>query len=361
MLNLIYSIHGANRLNTNTLTRARENSLPRVRETPPPQELPERVALSHSIIAIEHAALQFQDEVGVQDLNLNIAPGTIFGLIGPSGCGKTTTVRLLTGIYKPQQGKIRVMDSAPSEFPPHIRERIGYMPQQFVLYPQLSVWENMNFVASMYGASFLHRGKLLNPLLEFVELNDVRGRLASELSGGMRQRLALAASLVNQPDILFADEPTSGIDPILRSKFWEFFRAWRDRGHTVFVTTQYVGEAAYCDVIGVMREGRLIHVDTPENLRRQAMGGQVIRVHVDPARRLEVLRMIDRMEAVNRVLQSLHDAGEVFVYTDDAATTIPALIKTLNGDSGIEVHAIEKYEPPFDDIFVQLLQEESHG
>ena len=132
------------------------------------------------------------------------------------------------------------------------------MPQQSALYPQLTTIENLNFVASLYGIFPLGRGKRLHALLEFVELYDARNRLVSQLSTGMQRRLAIAAALVNEPQLIFADEPTAGIDPILRAKFWNNFRQLRDEGRTLFITTQYVGEAAYCDYVGVMRAGRLI-------------------------------------------------------------------------------------------------------
>src|SRR4029079_11244091 len=144
--------------------------------------------------------------------------------------------------------------------------------------PQLSVWENLNFVASLYGMPLLGRGKRLNSLLDFVELSEHKRKLGTQLSGGMQRRLAVAAALVNDPILIFADEPTAGIDPVLRAKFWENFRALREQGRTLFVTTQYVGEAAYCDFVGVMRDGRLIEMDTPQNLRRKAQGGEVIRL-----------------------------------------------------------------------------------
>lgn len=326
-----------------------------------PRKLPEMAPSPHAAITMDAVSLQFAEGVGVQDLNLQVSPGTIFGLIGPSGSGKTTTIRLLTGIYKPQRGKIQVMSQDPFKFSAKTRERLGYMPQLFTLYPQLTVWENLNFVASLYGVPILRRGKRLNPLLDFVELSEARHRLGSRLSGGMQRRLALAAALVNTPDILFADEPTAGIDPVLRAKFWEYFRSLREQGRTIVVTTQYVGEAAYCDVVGVMRAGRLIHVDTPDNLRRQALGGQVIRLSVDAARRREALRLVDVLAEVKRAEYSKRDPGEMFIYTDDAATTIPLLLNSLNANSDLTVHAIEKYELPFDDIFVQLMEQDTNA
>lgn len=325
-------------------------------QPPPPPTIPE----AHPIIETRNASVHFGQTVALHDLTFSIPPGIIFGLIGPSGCGKTTSVRLLTGLYKPTQGQVRVLDENPAKFRTRTRERIGYMPQQFVLYPQLSVWENLNFVASLYGMPLFGRRKRLNELLELIELSGDRNKLGTQLSGGMQRRLALAAALVNDPHLIFADEPTAGIDPVLRAKFWDNFRALRARGRTFFVTTQYVGEAAYCDYVGVMREGRLIELDTPDNLRRKALGGEVIRLVVDTEHERDAVRRLDALPDVNQVQRSYGAPGHLFVYTNDAATTLPTLVTHLDEGSGIQVQMIEKYEPPFDDVFVRLMKQDEY-
>jgi len=240
-----------------------------------------QASVPHMIVRAEHVERVFGQGEGVFDLNFEVPSGTIFGMIGPSGCGKTTTVRLMTGLYKPDRGRLAVMNSEPSKFSPRAREKLGYMPQHFVLYPNLTVWENLNFVASLYGMGYFKRRKPLEQALEFVELSDVRHRLGSQLSGGMQRRLELACTLVHSPLLIFADEPTAGIDPVLRGKFWDHFHQLRNAGRTLFITTQYVSEAAYCDMVAVMRAGRIIQLDTPENLRRKALGGEVIKLIVD--------------------------------------------------------------------------------
>lgn len=310
------------------------------------------------IIETRNAAMHFGKQIALHDLSFFVLPGTIFGLIGPSGSGKTTTVRLLAGLYKPTQGEVRVLGEDPTKFRTRTREKIGYMPQLFVLYPQLSVWENMNFVASLYGMSLFRRGKRLNELLDFVELREHKRKLGSQLSGGMQRRLAVAAALVNDPTLVFADEPTAGIDPVLRAKFWENFRALREQGRTLVITTQYVGEAAYCDYVGVMRDGRLMALDTPQNLRRKALGGEVIRLVVDMPHEREALRRLDAHNAVKHVQRSPREPGQLLVYTDDAATTLPTLVTHLDGGSGIKVQSIDRYEPPFDDVFVELMKQD---
>lgn len=325
---------------------------PTAQPVAPPSPPP--AASSPYIIQVENVSLNFGSQVGLEALTFSLPPGIIFGLIGPSGCGKTTTVRTLSGLYKPTSGEVRVLGEDPTKFRTRTREKIGYMPQQFVLYPQLSVRENINFVASLYGMPLFKRRERIQSLMDFVELTDSDRKLGSQLSGGMQRRLAVAAALVNDPQLIFADEPTAGIDPVLRAKFWDNFRSLRDQGRTLFVTTQYVGEAVYCDYVGVMRAGRLIDLDTPQNLRRKALGGEVLSLVVDPARARDAMRALDAHEAVNEVRRA-GEPGHLLVYTDDAATTMPLLLNLLNTDTGITVQMMDKYDPPFDDVFVNLM------
>ena len=239
-----------------------------------------------------------------------------------------------------------------------LRKQIGYMPQHFVLYPNLTVWENLNFVASLYGMGYFSRRKRLQYALDFVELSDVRKRLSSQLSGGMQRRLELACALVHDPLLLFADEPTAGIDPLLRGKFWEHFRELRNQGRTLFVTTQYVGEAAYCDLVGVMRKGRLLYVDTPEGLRRKALGGEVISLLVTAARSLDALQLLQRHPAITDVRRSHTQPGLLYIYTEDAGATLPQIFELFKDHPEITIEQAQEYQPPFDDIFIRLMEQE---
>lgn len=316
-----------------------------------------RDVLPQTMIELKGVQRAFSADTGVFDLSFKVPTGTIFGMIGPSGCGKTTTVRLLTGLYKPERGDISVLGRVPSNFSQRTRERIGYMPQQFVLYPNLTVWENLNFVASLYGMGYFSRRKNLEYVLDFVELNDARSRLGGQLSGGMQRRLELACSLVHNPLLLFADEPTAGIDPVLRGKFWEHFRQLRDQGRTLFITTQYVGEAAYCDLVGVMRQGRLIHFDTPEGLRRTALGGEVIQLVVDAPHALDAAQILQRQQAIRDVRRSRSQPGLLYVYAENAAATLPLIFEILGQQPDITIQQAQEYQPPYDDIFIQLMEQ----
>ncbi len=298
----------------------------------------------------------FNEEAAVQDLSFNILGGGIFGFIGPSGCGKTTTIRLLTGIYKPTSGEAMVLGDNPRKFSRRTRTRIGYMPQLFVHYPDLSIWENLNFSASIYGMPFRGRKKILSNLLDFVELTEHRNKLARNISGGMQRRLALASALVHDPDLIFMDEPTAGIDPVLRTKFWEKFREMRSNGDTLFVTTQYVGEAAYCDYVGVMAKGRLLMVDTPLALRKKALGGDAIDLQASGSINYSILKAIAGLPYV--ITDPVYTgANSIRIIVDDASTALPQLLEWCITNN-LDVESAREYIPPFDDVFVILLQKE---
>lgn len=315
---------------------------------------------THNAVEMHKLYRAFNEHTGVFDLHMELPEGAIFGLIGPSGCGKTTTVRLVAGLYKPDSGTLRVLGQEPQRFTMRTRERIGYMPQQFVLYPNLNVRENIEFVASLYGLSKSERNRRISTLLELVELEDATKRLGSQLSGGMKRRLELACALVHNPMLLLADEPTAGIDPLLRNKFWEHFRHLRDESRTLLVTTQYVGEAAYCDMVGVMRQGRLLYIDTPDGLRKRALGGEVIRLTVPPQQIHTAMHIIWQHPLVTDVRRS-RTPGKIDILVPHAAETLPDMVRHFDDHSAIAVEQIEEYLPPFDDIFMMLIeQDEDH-
>ena len=305
-----------------------------------------------AIAEMKNVSKVFASGDGVHGINLSIPGGSIFGFIGPSGSGKTTTVRLLTSILDPSEGDVRVMGEDPSRFTERTRSRIGYMPQRSVLYPNLSVWENLRFFASLYGIG--RDRSPLDKVLELVELDRHDRKRVSQISGGMRRRLSLAAALVHDPDLIFLDEPTAGIDPVLRRKMWDHFESLRAEGRTLFVTTQYVGEAAYCDYVGVLAEGRLLLVDTPTGLRHAAFGGDVI--HVDfpapPAREL-VARIAAAVGASDHGFLS---GRRVRFVVEEASEALPLLGAFVN-DEGVDVDAFEEFLPPFDDVFVELIEQ----
>ncbi len=316
---------------------------------------PAGLSPSETIIEANDLSKRFGSEVAVEGVTLAVPRSTLFGFIGPSGSGKTTTVRLLTGAYEPTSGAARVMGQTPTAFTAAARQRLGYLPQQFVLYPNLSVWENLNFAASLYGMG-LRRGGRLKEMLDFVELSADRRKLARQISGGMQRRLALAATLAHDPDLLFLDEPTAGVDPILRRKFWDYFTALRDAGHTLFITTQYVSEAAYCDVVGVMSQGRLLLVESPHGLHRRAYGGDVIDLRAARPLTEDALVALGALPFVRASVQPLGE-GKLRLVVDDAATAVPDLLEWSQARA-IPIDSVERYAPPMDDVFVELFKRE---
>jgi ABC-2 type transport system ATP-binding protein len=320
---------------------------------PAPITVPEQ----SNALEMTNVSRRFDEHAGVFELNLHVPRGSIVGLIGPSGCGKTTTVRLALGVYRPDEGNLKVMGESSSRLSTRTRESIGYLPQQFVLYPNLSVIENVRFAASLYGIGPLQRGKQVQSALEFVELYTARNTLAGKISGGMQRRLALACALVHNPILLFADEPTAGIDPVLRAKIWEQFRQLRDQGRTLIITTQYVGEAAYCDLVGVMRQGRLLHLDTPDNLRARALGGAVLRLWVDPAQRIDAAKWLRLQPEFAEVRLAHEDKELLFIYVDDAAQRLPDVVRLFDEHPEIKINKIEEYQPSFDEVFVRLMED----
>lgn len=312
-------------------------------------------SLKDSIISVKHLTKKFADEVVVQDVSFEVPRASIFGYIGPSGSGKTTTIRLLTGVYTPTEGEVIVLDRDPAKFSQDERALLGYMPQLFVLYPSLTVWENLNFAASLYGMS-LFRGKRLKKALEFVELYEHRGKLARNISGGMLRRLSLAATLVHDPQLFFLDEPTAGIDPVLRRKFWDHFRELKNQGCTVFVTTQYVSEADNCDLVGVQNNGKLLLVDTPQGLRHHAYGGDMVDFHTEQPFDFQAEAMLRSLPFVRaKTIRTGPDSMRIVV---DQASTATAELMEWAQQQNIQVEAVEEYAPSFEDVFVELVRPE---
>ena len=314
---------------------------------------------TNNVIEMHDVTKRWGDKIGVENITLNVAAGQIFGIVGPSGCGKTTTMRMLTGVYTPTSGDMRVLGATPQNFDKKARERIGYMPQLFVLYPALTVWENLNFVASLYGLNWFSRRKRLNELMEFVELGNARNTLAGKISGGMKRRLELACALVHDPALLFADEPTAGVDPVLRGKFWDGFRNLKQEGRTLIVTTQYVSEIEYCDQVAVMRRGRLLMVDTPDGLRKRAFGGsEVLLIQVDAEDEVNARRILARLPFIRRVLDAEErPAGALHVFVDDAGARITEIVQALSEDATIDTRTVEQFKPPYDEVFILLMHQ----
>ena len=329
---------------------ATEPDVPPIEPDVPITAVPPGIASGEDVaVVVENAVVRFSDQLGVDGISLVVPAGTILGLIGPSGSGKTTTIRLLTGALKPTDGTVRVLGEEPRRFRRETRERIGYMPQSFTLYRDLTVRENVDLVGSLFGMFFFERGRRTRQVLEIVDLWDVRGRRAGKLSGGMQRRLELACALVHDPDLMFLDEPTAGIDPLLRTRVWDEFHRLRDDGRTLLVTTQYVNEAEACDHVALIAEGRLIALATPTELRRLAAGGDVI--EIETAARFDGLEL-EELPFVRHVSQD--GPRHLRLTVDDAGSATPDAVDAV-AQRGGEVVSAREVQASFDDVFATLV------
>jgi ABC-2 type transport system ATP-binding protein len=216
----------------------------------------------------------------LSDLSVKIPRGTTYCLLGPNGSGKTTFIRAVAGLLRLDGGDLRVLEESVSNVR-RVRPRIGYMTQHRALYPDLTLKENMEFYAGLYGIEGERMAERISELLDMVDLSEHRDRITGELSGGMYQRLSLACTLIHEPDLLLLDEPTVGIDPILREAFWRFFDDLAERGATILITTHLMDEAERCKIVGYMRAGRMLAEGSPEELKRLAGLRPILRLQVN--------------------------------------------------------------------------------
>jgi ABC-2 type transport system ATP-binding protein len=303
-----------------------------------------------AVIVAEGLTRRFGDLRAVHDLWFGVEHGTILGLVGPSGSGKTTTIRMLTGTLDPTEGHARVLGEDPRSFSRRAREQLAYMPQLFSLFPHLSAEENVGFVAALFGIYPWKRRPVIRRALEVVDLWESRKRLAHQLSGGMQRRLELACALVHEPLVLFIDEPTAGIDPMLRQSIWDELRRLRNDGRTLLVTTQYVGEAEYCDRVALLDHGELVALDDPAAMRRSIFGGEILEVETDGPVEPEMLAEVSGVTRVRRTSER-----KLIVVSDDAGRTAPRIVETLRAQ-GVAVVDADEYEPTFDEVFADLVE-----
>jgi len=253
---------------------------------------------------------EFRSVLAVDDISLEIPRGRVFGLIGPDGAGKSTLIRMLCTVLEPTSGDAFVFGNSVVSNPHEVKPRIGYMSQAFSLYGDLTVAENLNFFAELRGVPKSEMAARSARLLEFSGLTEFAERQAQFLSGGMKQKLALAATLISEPDLLFLDEPTTGVDPVSRREFWRIISDLHRNGITVFVATPYMDEADRCDEIAFMTQGRIILRDTPAGMRRR-VPGRVIEVAVDRYREamtlVRTLPFIRSVEVSGELLRMLID------------------------------------------------------
>lgn len=300
-------------------------------------------------IRVQDVFRSFGDVVAIDGVTMTVPHGALLGLVGPSGSGKTTLVRMLTGTLLPSSGEIRVLGEDPRAFRRATRERIGYVPQDFVLYPDLTASENVTFVASLFGMLWRRRRKRVRQVLELLGLWEARDRLARDLSGGMRRRLELACGLIHEPVVLFLDEPTAGVDPMLSREIWAEFRRLRE-SRTLLVTTQSVEEAELCDHVAVLHRGRVIALDTPEALRHGIWGGEIVELTTERPVDGEALRAVP---GITRIRQT--EPRKIVLVADDAGAVTPLLVEAVRvQNSGVV--SIDPYQPSFSEVFAAIVE-----
>ena len=308
------------------------------------------IAAADAAVVADGLTRIFDDATAVAGVSFEVPAGSIFGIIGPSGSGKTTTLRMVMGSIAPTKGSIRVLGDEPLHFRRQTRERIGYMPQHFILYPDLTVSENVDFVGSLFGLFTWRRRGRVQHVLRLLDLWDVRKRRAKDLSGGMQRRLELACALVHEPRLLILDEPTAGLDPLLRLTVWKELHRLRDSGVTIVVTTQYVGETEECDEVAIISEGSLIALADPNGLRRAAFGGDVVEIITKATFDASVL---EKGPHVHEIRQT--GLREIRATVDDAGEGLPVLVDAINAAGG-DVEAAREARPTFDEVFAELVE-----
>ncbi len=303
------------------------------------------------VLAIETKELRrtFGKTVAVDGLNLSVQSGEIFGLVGPDGAGKTTTIRLLAAILDPTDGQASIAGFDTVRQPEPIKRRIGYMAQRFNLYGDLSVWENLNFFADVFEVSGVERDERIERLLNFARLIEFRDRRANHLSGGMQKKLALACTLIHQPQIIFLDEPTTGVDPVSRREFWDILTDLHMQGITLLVSTPYMDEAERCSRVGLMYQGRLVICDTPEQIKAMKEG-ELIALWPSDQRRARAL--LGHFPGVQEV-QTYGDQLRIFVA--DAVQMMPQLQTALVAE-GIQVREMRQTQPRMEEAFISLVR-----
>jgi ABC-2 type transport system ATP-binding protein len=294
---------------------------------------------------------RFKQTLAVDRLNLCVRQGEIFGLVGPDGAGKTTTIRMLCAIMHPTEGRAQVAGYDVVSAPEHIKRRIGYMAQRFNLYGDLTVMENLDFFADVFQVRGRVRRERKDRLLRFAQLEEFRKRRAAHLSGGMQKKLALACTLIHQPEIIFLDEPTTGVDPVSRREFWEILTELHLQGITILVSTPYMDEAERCSRVGLMYQGRIIVCDRPERIKG-LVAGDLLEVQPSNLRQAEAL--VARLDGVLEV-QTYGDLLHVFV--DDAAQA-ETHIRTALAREAIQVLGLRQTRPRMEEAFVSLVRRE---
>ena len=305
--------------------------------------------MSADAVVFDRVSRRYGDVQAVRDLSLSVAAGEMFGLIGPDGAGKTTTIRMICGLLRADSGSIRVLGLDPIRQHREVTTSVGYLSQRFSLYTDLSVNENIGFFAEIHGMR--HYEPARDRLLEMTQLKAFGNRLAGQLSGGMKQKLALACTLIHQPRLIVLDEPTTGVDPVSRREFWKLLSEFLSQGLTIVMSTPYLDEAERCSRIAFLHNGQLLALDHPDALRQTLPGKLFEVIAPDHRRAAAVLRSLPAVASVQTFGERAHVRLE-----KPPADAVDLLARELRG-AGIEVTAVRQVPPSLEDVFVTRLGE----
>ncbi len=302
-------------------------------------------------IEVQNLTKKFGDFVAVNNITFDVPRGEIFGFLGPNGAGKTTTIRMLLGLLVPTAGTAKVISFDVVKESEAMRKRIGYMSQKFSLYNDLTVQENLNFYGGIYGVRGQRLRERKHYILEMAGLTGRERELTANLSGGWKQRLALGVAIIHQPEVLFLDEPTAGVDPISRRAFWELIYDLAEDGTTILVTTHYMDEAEHCQDLAFIQRGNLVAKGSPEEIKIAQMHGEVLEINCNNAgQAITLLRNLNIFEEVALYGALIH------VVTNNAAEHMPLVKKTLSGH-GLTIVSLDRIAPSLEDVFISSARE----
>jgi ABC-2 type transport system ATP-binding protein len=311
--------------------------------------------MTETLIHAEHLARRFGSLVAVEDVSLDVQRGEVFGVLGPNGAGKSTTIRMLCGLLVPTSGRGTVVGFDIERDPEQIKQRIGYMTQRFSLYEDLSVFENLWFFAGIYGMPRKRRRARVEEVIEQIGLGDRRKQLTGTLSGGWKQRVALASATIHEPPLLFLDEPTAGVDPVSRREFWDQIHRIAAEGTTVLMTTHYMDEAERCHRLAFIFRGRVLDIGTPaEIVERRKLG--VVELDLEVERSTEAATLLRAAEGVDAVAHYGHML-RVATRTPDAGP----LVRRILDAGGVPIRSLRTARPSVEDAFVTMVGEEQRA
>ncbi|HTG89701.1 MAG TPA: ABC transporter ATP-binding protein [Vicinamibacterales bacterium] len=307
-------------------------------------------------LELDRVTKKYGTVVAVRDLSFSVERGEMFGLIGPDGAGKTTTIRLMCGLLKPDNGALRVLGNDPVKAHMTVTSDLGYLSQRFSLYGDLSIDENIAFFAEIHG---LRMGdpairERRERLLELTQLTRFRSRLADALSGGMKQKLALACTLVHEPRIILLDEPTTGVDPVSRREFWKLLSEFLAQGITILMATPYLDEAERCSRVALMHEGQLIALDTPNHLRATLPGTVVEVIAPDRDRAMGVLERLSGVADVQLFGERAHVRFEPGAELGD-----PDRLRAALQAAAVNVDGVRRVPASLEDVFIARVAKET--